>query len=889
MIEVLLAATLAAASVPAYAAEEHQFNVPDEDATSAIHDFAAQAHVQIVVAGDKVVDKHLNRVEGKYSTDRGLGILLADSGLTPKYMENRAIALVDESGGNSSEGVYTDIRVAQAPSMPVAKLAQGESNNPDANSQIEEVIVTAQRVAENVNKVPISMAVLSQRDLDDRHIESIADLASVVPGLSVGAGSSGSQASGQVNIRGVFSSGNAATTGIYLDETSMDVRQFTLIGFSGTPEPDLFDLERVEVLRGPQGTLFGAGAMGGAVRYITTQPNLDVASGYTKQEVSVNSAGAPGWATGFAYGAPIIPGELGFRVSGYYHSDGGFIDIQDPWTHELLRKNGNSADAYSFRPAVTFVPIEGLSITPAFYFDHKHSEEPPYYWVNSPYPTYGAYSTGFGAHQSAPFTDDLRIPSLTIKYSRGGILFESDSAYLDQYQPSIDDYSNLLPGDFGVGAINPKLQNFTAFDYNIPRTTAWQQQFRLSSGDDPSARLNWVVGAFFRHSHDAITQYVGPDVTPITEQFNPPETSYQWSNIPDYVQGGTAYASYGVMTTVTQEEAFFGDMSWLVLSHVKLAAGIRVSNIALTDQNITEAGPLDGVTYSSTHLPDATEHPVTPRLSLSYDYTDAAMVYATAAKGFRPGGGNATSAQSTDCESSAKAYGYSSVPASFSSDSLWSYELGTKGSYLNQRVQVQASAYYIDWTNIQNYLPLQSCGQNFTDNLGKVTSQGIDLQLQALITEGLKWGANVGYDNVYYRQTLRVTPTSKPLVSAGDKVGVVPWTAASILDYSRDAGWLWNEARSYIRLDYRWTDGAPRLESSSDAGFDTKGIGYTDRAYGTVNVRLGITRKGLDVSAFVNNATNAKPLHGVGDYMYPIYNAIAIPPLTSGLTLFYHF
>ncbi len=198
----------------------------------------------------------------------------------------------------------------------------------------------------------------------------------MVPGLTVAAPIASLQDSGDVAIRGIFSGGNAPTTQFYIDETPVAVRTLLAAGPMMSPYPMIFDLARVEVLRGPQGTLFGSSAMGGAIRYITPEPNLTGTTGYSKADVSYTDRGGPNYEVGLAYGAPIITGTAGFRVSAWFQSNSGFIDREDPLTGDIVQRNANTSDNYVIRPAFTWVPTEDLTITPSLFFQHNHSENP---------------------------------------------------------------------------------------------------------------------------------------------------------------------------------------------------------------------------------------------------------------------------------------------------------------------------------------------------------------------------------------------------------------------------------------------------------------------------------------------------------------------------------
>ena len=761
-------------------------------------------------------------------------------------------------------------------------------------SRLEEIVVTAQRREESLDKVPVSVTAFSQKTMDELHVQSFSDLAAVVPGLVVSTvGVGAAQSNTDVAIRGIFSNGNAPTTGVYIDETPISVRKNNGAGFSGSPQPDIFDLDRVEVLRGPQGTLFGSGAMGGVIRYITPQPNLQNSSGYAKAESSYTDRGAPSYAVGIAYGAPVVQGVAAFRVSGWFHSDGGFIDTEDPYTGAILGRNANSSSAYTLRPAFTWAPESGLTVTAAMFMQHQHSDEPNEYWRTELLnPEEGAHVSGAGATVKQLLTDDLTVPSLSIKYDLHGLTLESDTSYLNRKYTDFDDWSNFLGAFFGANPVDPSLSSYSAYDKNIDKTTAWQQEFRLSS-HDPDARFSWVAGAYYRRAVENVAQYIAPDLSPITELVFG-ANSFDVFGVPDYVVNGQEYDSYSQASTVTEQKALFGEVAFKITPQLKANVGVRVEHSVIRDQQLILDGPLEGTTYSTITLPNQSETPVTPRFGLTYQYTDTDMIYATAAKGYRTGGSNAPISNSL-CGPSLAALGLQNVPTTFNSDSLWSYEIGAKDSFLDRRLSVQTSVYYIDWTAIQTSVNLPDCGVLFTANRGKAISEGFDFQVAAVLVEGLKASANVGYDNAYQPNAAYGAPTTGGaiplLVGAGDKLqNIAPWSASVHLDYSRDIGRLIDDTLGYFRVDYRWLDADPKADPRV-ADYDPGTGPYPNQAYGMLNLRLGILHKGFDISAFVNNATRSDPVLGlthasIGD---PLYSATAIRPLTAGLTALYQF
>jgi outer membrane receptor protein involved in Fe transport len=262
-------------------------------------------------------------------------------------------------------------------------FAQAGAAPADPN-QLEQVVVTATRQSDTVNRVPLSVTAATQKSLDQRGIRTIADLQGTVPGLRVGA----AEGSGVTNIviRGVRQSVGAATTGFYLDETPLQKRNAA--GFNsvnGTPIPPLFDLDRVEVLRGPQGTLFGGGSEGGTVRYIQPQPSLTRYSVYSRAQYSGTDGGAGSYEAGVAVGGPLVQDKLGFRASIFGRKSGGYIDLVDYRNGQVYDANANYGTTTEARLALTWAPTENSKITGS-YFTSRDSTHNYVNTVNSSLP-----------------------------------------------------------------------------------------------------------------------------------------------------------------------------------------------------------------------------------------------------------------------------------------------------------------------------------------------------------------------------------------------------------------------------------------------------------------------------------------------------------------------
>ena len=258
--------------------------------------------------------------------------------------------------------------LARAGTAFAADTAAAEETGP-----LQEITVTATRHEENLSKVPISVTALTQDAMDVRGIKDFQDVAKFTPGVNID-----NSGTNNISIRGISSSGGAGTTGIYIDDTPIQIRALAFNPDDALPKA--FDVDRIEVLRGPQGTLFGAGSEGGTVRYITTQPSLTKSSFYSRDEVSYTQGGSPSYEAGLAAGGPLIDGTLGARVTVWYRHDGGYIDRIDPTTLALDEKNANSDRTVLIRLAAIYQPVEGIDITPSIYYQDRYRNDVENYW-----------------------------------------------------------------------------------------------------------------------------------------------------------------------------------------------------------------------------------------------------------------------------------------------------------------------------------------------------------------------------------------------------------------------------------------------------------------------------------------------------------------------------
>ena len=778
----------------------------------------------------------------------------------------------------------------------------------DKTTGLVEVIVTATKQARELSKVPISISAYTQEVLDERHIRNINDIVAQTPGLDLG--DQGSNGVGdRISIRGIDSNSGASTTGVYIDDTPLQSRN-NPVNLAGTVFPEVFDLQRVEVLRGPQGTLFGAGAEGGVVRFITPAPSLTRDSVYARAETSFTEHGDPSYEAGGAFGGPISEDVLGIRISAWQRHTGGWVDRVSWQTGETFN-NTNWSDAGGARLALLWKANDSLSITPSVLFQGSHQNDTPDYWSSLSNPQSGSFVNGYANRQQS--TEHFVLPSLKIEADVGPVQFTSVTSFFYRTESNVSDVTNYdVAGALGAVGANGEDNIFPTVASGAPvndlfvgatRQNIITQELRVQNSD-PKATVRWVAGLYLQNSRVNDTQ-LAP---------NP-----QLENLFDQQQGVGAFDSYyydpttcvsdcsGMLRGVYEytgseysrdmQTALFGNVDWSITQQLILNGGLRVEKtrsnfVAIEDGPVNNGTSVGGGSASAT--------PVTPKLGLTFQQTDNSMYYVSVAKGYRPGGGNSHVPPS--CGLDLGNIGLYSAPTQYGPDSTWSYELGTKQRTPGGRFSVDASVFYIDWKDIQWYYFLPNCGYGITFNLGHSSSTGFDLEFNGRLTDQLLAGVSIGYTKAKFLDTVILDPAQPtPVVFNGQTLGQAPWTVYSSLEYQFGFGGL---SGFYARLtdDFKSGNNGPFLYQ-----FPTSAVYDPDLRPGgsqnQLNLRLGRVWRGLDLSVFVNNVLDAAPTivnqqasHYVGyDFnsgdpvSSPIFSYTSLQPRTFGITGTYNF
>ncbi len=587
----------------------------------------------------------------------------------------------------------------------------------------------------------ISILAFSQEKLDQEGIlKNIDDLSRLSPGLNFqrngfSLGNYNDEES-DINIRGVDSTAGTSTTGIYIDDTPIQTRH---IGFGSINAfPALFDLADVEVLRGPQGTLFGAGAEGGAVRFITPEPDLKDMKIYARVDAADTDGGAPSYEAGAAIGLPIIEDKLAFRASFSYRYDGGWVDRVDytlspnaaassppptpVYNGVTTDSNANHWETTTARLALKWQVTDNLEILLLFYYQHLHINDTAAYWVALSDPASNVYRNGNAA--TNPSHDPFNLTAIRLKWNLGFASPFSNTSYYDRNQNANSDYTQYLratwnsfgelantfpqPGDHGWATFQDDQRNF-------------YQEIRLSS-NDTGAPVSWTGGVFYLHPSENAENIFDPTLEQETINYtnqtgNPLIVPVCTTTQP--CPGGLIYQG-PVDRVIDKQVALFGEVKYKFLDTWTATAGVRLSRIEFTGYE-AETGPFLGTTIVTQS--GATEKPVTPKAVIAWQPDRDDMVYASASKGFRPGGVNIGVSYGL-CGPNLSELGLNQVPQQFSSDSLWNYEIGSKNQFFDHTLEIDAALYYINWNNIQQNVYLSACGEQFTANLGKAKSEG---------------------------------------------------------------------------------------------------------------------------------------------------------------------
>ncbi len=746
------------------------------------------------------------------------------------------------------------------------------------------IVVTAEKISQNVQTVPLSMSTFTAPMLQQQAVTSFFDYATRVPNMAFGMSNSGVSTARTIAIRGV--SGDE-TTGFYINDVPVPA----------SIDPRVLDLERIEVLRGPQGTLYGARSMGGTVRLITKKPDfrrfsgdLHVGIGDTWNTVKPNYTGDA------VLNIPLIRDRVALRVSGFYAEKAGFLSRRfctnpatagitcfprttDPKLTTTLR-NIYQTDEYGGSAALTIRATRNFTVTPWVMVQRTGYNGFPMVDVNSannrwgyPYPQWtltgppalpilAPHDFVQGRFFNVPEGgyDYWHLYSLTAKWKNPIGELSSSTAYFDR---------KVWENTSETGFVYDQLLSLVAIPIPgfpqaslplpIPSALTQYESYQRLVEDLRFVSTQWgpaqlVAGVFYYDQHGATPGF--PDY--------PPALTPGFGAIMNGAYGGLGTCTVlGFCTDPANPDEIFGDtahsdvteiagyaqLSYDITHKLKGILGLRYSRVRTTDsinmQGAVEQQPGSAVGLS--YPPETiTENKTTPKIALQYQITPSLMTYVSAAEGFRPGGQNVP-VPGAFCGRDMPPGVNVNDTRFYKSDYLWDYELGAKSGWLHNRLVLNGTVYDMQWKNIQQDV-LLLCGFRYWANAGAARSRGAELEVDARPVEPLQLSLGVGYENAVITQSAPFAP-----MRVGDPVYQVPdWTGNLSAVWTQP---ITTEMTVVTSLDYSYTG---RSFSGNNLTPGPGGVMQTRErpAYRLMDARIALDRGRWEVALVGKNITN---------------------------------
>ncbi len=764
-------------------------------------------------------------------------------------------------------GNAQDAGAAAAPE-PALAAAAPEASLAVLPPEAGDIVVTARKRRETLRSVPASISALSGETLASRQIRTVEDLSRATPGVSFQSG--GGPGTDNIQVRGISSTSGNATVGIYLDEIAITLPNV----YNGAIEPAFIDLARIEVLRGPQGTLFGASSMGGSLRFISNAPSLTDLGGSANTSLSGTKHGGFNHQEQATLNVPIVEDRVAVRIAGSIERNSGYIDNYDDAGNKL--NDGTNADTIkAVRASVLIKPGSGWSITPSVFYQDQNVRDSSVFYTDL-----GKYQQSKKVRE--PSRIKLVVAGLTVEKELGFATLTSVSGYFRHtFDRTIDgtfynsEYLGYLADSnppFGLANRGSAIGNLPGPEYTNTVTRQFSQEVRLTSNAAAAGgqRFSWIVGLYA--SDQKIRRADNAYVVGLNQTFRdlygiPPEQSdvFPGSAFPD---DSVALATLG---NRDRQYAAFGDATLALTPRLKLTAGVRYTHARETS-SLATTGYFAG-SGPPVYTTDAKFNAATPKISLSYDASRDITVYGLAARGFRVGG--ATPYIPPDiCGADLADIGLTTVPRSFKSDKLWNYEVGAKGRVLGGRLTFNGALFLIDWSGIQQTLGLPTCGYSVVTNAGDARSYGGELEVRAELTPDLFAHASLG--TVHSKLTSASTDFGP---RAGQHTLNAPeWTLAFGLDYRHV---LPSQATLFGHVLNAWT-------GRSYGSYNVADPDYVRPVYNTVNADVGVALGRLEISVFAKNLLNSKKIIQRPSILF-VAEGYTLRPLTAGGRVSYRF
>jgi iron complex outermembrane receptor protein len=701
--------------------------------------------------------------------------------------------------------------------LGIPALASAQASG-EAAQQLEEIIVTATRRSERLQDVPLSITAFSQDDLITKGIVGYEGLARETPGVVLNKPTANFN---NFTARGIATNGYGAnlqnTVAIYIDELPIST-----IGNTTVLDPNLFDVERIEFLRGPQGTLFGSGSLSGALRILTKSPDTNAFDTAAMVDTGVTDGGSLRQRYNAMVNVPLVDDKLALRAVGFYRHEEGYVD--NIGTGE---ENSNTLVDWGGRAILLWKPTDALSVR--LLASHEDSNPRDSSLID---PRLGERKRN--SDRPDLFVGELTNFNATIEYQFDGALLTSSSTYSTFDQKFYVD----LAGTFG-GAIAFGL------DANGYQDT-FVEELRIAS--DPGGKFDWVIGGFFldrRHDVDyfyrSSPQFLAArGITGLSDEYYQRQYNHAISH---------EIAGFGELTYHINERFWLtGGLRYASLDSQVFVEGGYNSNYLGAALNPAFSGPLTLVPIAAATGVKAEETRPSYKVSASFQPVPELTTYATVSTGFRAPvvngfAGRASLVDPTDLV----------IPNGADTDKIQNYEIGVKGSWLDGRVSTNLAAYLIDWSDIQVQANRVSDSVQFATNIGEARSKGFEFEIMALPLQGLQVGLSGSFNSAHVTKLSAQEAAISGAVPDA-RLAAPKFQGAAYLNYGFD---VTASTRGFFSAAFQHVDSFPssfpRVPGAPNRVLPT--YGYTD-SYNNVNLTLGAIFGQLTVTTYVENLFN---------------------------------
>lgn len=717
----------------------------------------------------------------------------------------------------------------------MASVVTAQPSHSQENAGLEEIVVTAQKREQSLREVPISVTAFSAEQIEAYRLDSVQDYMEITP--NVGFFTVGNTSDLKLSIRGVTNIGGYVNSlGIYVDEFNVTPGSAT-----GTYEQSLLDVERIEVLRGPQGILFGRNLIGGAVSITTRKPTDRFEADTTLEAADHN--------TWLARGSVNVPlGErVAVRASALWKSSDGYLKDVGPGGSR------NDYEGKGGRIAMRFTPTDALTIDLAAmrneYDQGAYSIVPSGVLqqtlaqlglsaIDDGQGFYPTNTSRIATNRDTGAINDTDLFTSRIEWDGGTFSVVSVSGYIDNKTAFWGD-SDLTVNDYYLEDVRDSLSSYST-------------ELRMQSKGDRS--WDWLIGVAY--SEDRTSSNFGRQLLPpFTSLLGFVNTTRQ---VLDNLERGSSKSS-----------AIFGDLSWhaldgrLVTSLGARFTRDRVHNFLFDNsENLFTGAPLGNLSSGSEEFDD-----FSPRVSVLFRANSEINLYATVSKGYKAGGFNFGAAQAPD------------APATFEKEQAWNYEVGLKGMFFERRLTTNLSVFHMKWEDIQVnqfFLTANLVRVQFIENAASATSDGVELAIAAMPTQAWLLEASVGYNDARFDSYPQAIPTfGNPFDASGNQLPYAPkWSGSAAAQYTVP---LFGSFEGYIRGEYAYRDTLFTTVENRAA------VGLYVPSYDTVNLRAGVENDRYSVSVYAENALDDDYIIGTAQGLYMSGMGLVIDPRRIGV------